>query len=147
MAASRKIMLIGDGGIGKTTLIRSLMGQPFKQSYVYRPTGPNGPDYTIEYNGTTLNLFDIAGQHKYSAAYINKLMQMNEIDHVVLMYDCTSQLSYKSLDWWSDKVQKPLTVVANKVDIQLKQVKPLASHMQISCKTGEGIAELMSHIM
>jgi predicted P-loop ATPase/GTPase len=74
--------------------------------------------------------------------YVKKMIEEYNIEHVVVMYDCTSKLSYKSVDALQ-KVEKPV----NKVDVRLKQVRPDADHVKISCKTGEGIAELMSHLV
>ena len=90
----KKILIIGDGGVGKTSYIRKQIGKKFRQKY-YSTQGIN------MYETDTTVWYDFPGQEKYGLHYID-----NKIDLVIYMYDLTSKLSYKNLDYWEKYVHK-----------------------------------------
>jgi len=89
----KHILIIGDGGVGKTSYIRKQLGKNFRQKY-YPTHGINiyETDNTVWY--------DFPGQEKYGLYYIGN------INMVIYMYDLTSKLSYKNLDYWEKYVYK-----------------------------------------
>lgn len=142
---TRKLMLIGDGGVGKSSLIHWLKVNSFNMKYI--PTEYTGI-HRVDYAGQSWEIIDTSGQGKYGDRYMTNLRQITTPDHVMVMYDCTSRLSYRSVEPWVKSIkntfgdQVPITVLANKVDIRYKQINPSESHVQISCKTGQGIQDL-----
>ena len=90
----KHILIIGDGGVGKTSYIRKQIGKKFRREY-YPTHGVN------RYETDTTVWYDFPGQEKYGSHYID-----NKINLVIYMYDLTSKLSYKNLDYWEKYVHK-----------------------------------------
>jgi len=61
-----KVIMVGDAGIGKTTMIASLMGDPLPHTYV-QTQGTKVSNYVTEYRGkkVTLKLWDLSGGDTY----------------------------------------------------------------------------------
>lgn len=86
------ILIIGDGGVGKTSYIKKQLGQNFTHQY-HPTTGIN------IYETDTIVWYDFPGQEKYGSHFIN-----NDIHLVIYMYDLSNKLSYKNLDYWKKYV-------------------------------------------
>lgn len=117
-----KLVLVGDGGVGKTTFIKRHLTGEF--SVRYDPTlGMEVHPLTFHTNrGTiTFNAFDISGVEKFSGlreGYFKKA------DCCIAMFDLTSLRSGKSIAWHvrevEDNVDAPIQVVVcgNKCDVK-----------------------------
>ena len=95
-----KIVILGDSGVGKTTLLQQyLNGKTTGQS---KPT--IGADFSkkeilIDNTVVTLQIWDTAGQEKFqSLGYAF----YRGADCCALVYDITSQQSFESLTRWRD---------------------------------------------
>ena len=114
------ILVIGNAGVGKTNLISMLADNEFNRMYI--PT--QGIETTnIPYKNISFNVSEFAGQEQYG--FKRKLIEINvNYDAIILMYDCTSKLSYKNLEYWYNtinstmKKQIPMIIVGNKCDVQ-----------------------------
>ena len=116
-----KILLVGDGGVGKTSFIKRYTTGNFSPNYV--PT--TGVDiYTCHFNTNygriVFYCWDVAGHGGLrNTYYINS-------DGAIIMFDVTSPLSYKNMDVWYNNVVSvtgkdiPIVVCGNKVDIPNK---------------------------
>ena len=124
-----KIILLGDSGVGKTSLINIAVGKKFSEkmlttlnaSYSVKKVYINNKLYK-------LNLWDTIGQERYRQ--LTKLFYTNT-KIVIFVYECISRKSLESLDYWVKDVESNLgkdyikAVVANKIDLYLKEeVKP-----------------------
>lgn len=98
MATNKKIVFIGSGGCGKTSLVGVLNNQPFKQTY--QPT--HGVELTITTidNVNTLNIWDCAGQEKFEGLGSG---YYKEAHTIVICFTSYSKLETKEVDFWYNK--------------------------------------------
>ena len=144
----RNVLVVGDGGVGKTTLINRLKGESFSPKY--SPTSSYDITEIINHNMQTKFVFyDIAGQEKYEN-YIESIIRNTTIHFVIYMFDATSKLSHRSLNSWMNKISNlcstiPYTILCNKIDCQTIKVR---EHNLISCKNDslDNIFEIINNI-
>lgn len=124
-----KMILVGDGGVGKTTYLKRLITGDFERKYV--PT--LGVDVKIyEYPGiaidgnnitsTKYDIWDTAGQERFGGLregyYIGA-------DVAIVMFDVNSKLSFNNVSKWINEIRKikniPIVLCGNKIDIPSKR--------------------------
>eukprot|EP00416_Gambierdiscus_australes_P033088 CAMPEP_0171093596 /NCGR_PEP_ID=MMETSP0766_2-20121228/39172_1 /TAXON_ID=439317 /ORGANISM="Gambierdiscus australes, Strain CAWD 149" /LENGTH=211 /DNA_ID=CAMNT_0011552065 /DNA_START=1 /DNA_END=636 /DNA_ORIENTATION=- len=121
-----KLVLVGDGGVGKTTFVKRHLTGEFEKRYL--------PTLGVEVNplrfGTncgplTFNVWDTAGAEKFGglrdAYYIKGQC-------AIIMFDVTSRITYKNVPNWHRDIVRvceeiPIVLVGNKVDVKDRQVK------------------------
>jgi len=121
-----KIVLLGDGGCGKTTFIKRFINGEFEKRYL----ATLGVEVTsIPFETTkgpvTLSVWDTAGQEKfgglrdgyYTGAHL-----------AIIFFDVTSKITFKNLGQWILDFRNkcptaPIIIVGNKVDIKERKVK------------------------
>ncbi|KAL0488913.1 hypothetical protein AKO1_013516 [Acrasis kona] len=151
-----KVILLGDGAVGKTSITRRFTNDEFKQSYL-QTIGVDWSMKTIVLPGeieVTLQIWDIGGQQLGSKMLSNYIYGS---DAVILTYDTTSFASFKNLQEWYQLVQvvfkdrKPtIAVMGNKSDLNhLRNVKKEAHtkwctendflNFYVSAKTGDSV--------
>jgi GTP-binding nuclear protein Ran len=120
-----KCVIVGNGGVGKTTLVTKHLTGEFVQ--VYEPT--LGVEvHPIVFNTTKgpirFNIWDTAGQEKFSGLQDGYYVQA---DCAIVMFDLTGVLSYRDSKMWYDSVRNkcgniPIIIVGSKVDIKDRKV-------------------------
>jgi small GTP-binding protein len=149
-----KVVVVGDGAVGKTTLIRRYCEGKFHASRV-ATIGVDFYTQRVQLPGGTvkLSIWDMAGQDRFEVVragfYRGSLA-------AALVYDVTALDSLGSLKHWRDEVLgavpgQSLLVVGNKVDLA-RTVRPelaraaarylSAPYLETSALTGEGVADL-----
>lgn len=114
-----RIILCGDGGVGKTTLLnRFIYGR-------YSATTELTPGLNIEVVKIDLGerrpivvVYDLGGQEQFKCI---REFFMVKADVVVLVYDRTFIKSFVDLEWWLEALKRklgniPIILVENKVD-------------------------------
>lgn len=134
---SKRILIVGDGAVGKTALIRKLLNRGFDPMY------KDTLETTVCRFGTNL-IYDTAGQCKCSSIYDR------QYDMCIIMYDTTHNMSFKNVGFWKNKIRNlrqdiPILIVGNKIDCGDRKVFTDRS-TNISSKTGENVQELVSLI-
>ena len=118
-----KSILVGDSQVGKTSIITQLVRKTFDEEYIQTIAGDKSTKDIELSNGKTLilEIWDTAGQDMYRN--LNKIFMKNA-KIVILVYDMTSEESFKGLnDWYkqvievNDKNEIQFGVVANKSDL------------------------------
>eukprot|EP00827_Trimyema_finlayi_P003048 TRINITY_DN272_c0_g2_i2.p1 TRINITY_DN272_c0_g2~~TRINITY_DN272_c0_g2_i2.p1 ORF type:complete len:260 (-),score=101.69 TRINITY_DN272_c0_g2_i2:21-755(-) len=121
-----KIIILGDSGVGKTSLINQYVSQKFTQQY--RATvGADfmAKDVQLEDRTVTLQIWDTAGQERFqslgSAFYRGS-------DCCVIVYDITNMKSFEAIETWKeefllqgslkDKDNFPFIILGNKADLE-----------------------------
>ena len=90
----QKIIFCGDAGVGKTSIINSIMGQKFSEDY--EPSiGVDFFSKTIRYKGRLIKLqiWDSAGQEKFKNS-INKSIFFSFSYHLYLVIHFYSKRNY-----------------------------------------------------
>ena len=161
---SIKITLIGNSGVGKTSIINQYIDQTFDEANA-ATIGANYSEKVITKNNKEyeLNIWDTAGQEKFHA--VGKHFYKDAYI-VCLVYDITSQDSLEQLKtiWYPDikkygEKYTILAVVGNKSDLyendnlaDENQAKEFAQSinaifMLTSAKTGDGIEKLFDTLV
>ncbi len=117
-----KIALIGDGGVGKTSIRERYFGNEFKAQYLLTV----GADFAMRddnINGFSVRyqIWDLAGQNRFNGvreAYYNGCVG------ALLVYDITRPDSFYNMPKWINELwtnngrgRVPIVVVANKIDL------------------------------
>ena len=118
-----KIVLIGDGGVGKTAIRERYLGKSFKAQYL--PT--IGADFaicelTVKGNPIRYQIWDLAGQQRFDVV---REVYYKGCVGALLVYDVTRPDSYFTTPKWINELwthngrgRIPLVLVANKIDMR-----------------------------
>ena len=116
----QKIIFTGDSGVGKTSIINSIMGQKFSEEY--EPSiGVDFFSKTIRYKGRLIKLqiWDSAGQEKFRSLIPNYIRGSSLI---FLIFDVSKKESFQHLNEWIDfitNIEKGnIVIVGNKIDLK-----------------------------
>jgi len=117
-----KIILIGDGGVGKTTYVKRLLQNVFEKRYI-ATLGVEVAPFRKE--GFVFNLWDCAGQEKFCGLQDGYYIQAHG---AIFFFDLTSKISLKNLKSWVSKCSKvtgniPCVIVGLKSDISKGKIK------------------------
>jgi len=155
------LMLLGDGQVGKTSLILKLTGNIFNDSQL-TTVGKESYIYQVNMHGYDLKMkiWDTAGQERFKSMSIQVIKNS---DAVILVYAINDINSFNSLDMWLSKLndatdlsKKPIIIVGNKSDVNDRKIsyeegKKYAeskgyNFYETSAKSGEHIEEAFNDI-
>ena len=154
-----KVVVAGDGAVGKTTLIRRYCEGKFHASRVatigvdFYTQQVQLPGAIGERARVKLSIWDMAGQERFE---IVRTGFYRGSQAAALVYDVTRMASLGNLKRWRDEISEalpgqPFVVVGNKVDLERTVSKELgqraaaffgAPYVETSALTGEGVARL-----
>ena len=158
---SCSLVIIGDGSVGKSTIINSFKTEGFQP--IYKQT--IGCDFyerqlKVRSDVISLRVWDIGGQSFNSK---NLSSYVGHADSVMLVYDVTNRESFDNLNDWLQKTKefnktKFIYLIGNKVDLlSVRQVSPMQHEEFIiqnslrggnfcSAKTGENVVKMFYRI-
>jgi GTP-binding nuclear protein Ran len=122
-----KLILVGDGGVGKTTFVKRHLTGEFEKKYMATQGVEVHPmEFFTTKGKVKFNVWDTAGQEKLSG-----LRDGYYIDAhcAIIMFDVCSRITYKNVaKWYKDIVRIcgesiPIVLVGNKVDEKNRKVK------------------------
>jgi len=118
-----KICVVGNGGVGKTSMVLRYCENTFKESYLMT-IGSNFSTKTVELPNhpelqVKLQLWDLAGQKHFS--FVRPPFYRGATG-IIYVFDLTRRSSFADLLEWREEVekvigQKPCLVVGNKLDL------------------------------
>ena len=123
---SYKIVLVGNGGVGKTTFIKRHITGEFERNY--EPT-KGCCIYPLNFNTSCghikFSVWDTAGQEKFGGLRDGYYVGA---DAAIIMFDVSSRISYKQIPSWYRDIRRvesdiPVILIGNKIDINDRQVK------------------------
>lgn len=124
-----KLVLVGDGGVGKTTFVKRHVTGEFEKKYVATLGVEVHPLKFHTTRGEIIfNVWDTAGQEKFGGLRDGYYIQGQ---CAIIMFDVTSRVTYKNVpNWHRDLVRVceniPIVLCGNKVDIKDRKVKAKA---------------------
>uniref|UniRef100_A0A673KCZ5 GTP-binding nuclear protein Ran n=1 Tax=Sinocyclocheilus rhinocerous TaxID=307959 RepID=A0A673KCZ5_9TELE len=132
-----QLVLVGDGGTGKTTFVKRHLTGEFEKKYV-ATLGVEVHPLVFHTNRGAIkyNVWDTAGQEKFGGlrdgyyiqgmqllSYIHYTPLLSSTQCAIIMFDVTSRVTYKNVpNWHRDLVRVceniPIVLCGNKVDIK-----------------------------
>jgi len=122
-----KIILAGDGSVGKTSLRKRYMGHGFEKEYI-RTIGADFAVHETEIGNELIRwqIWDIAGQPEFSE--VVKTYYKRCIGSIII-YDITKRGTFENAENWVSDIWMhngihpviPLVLVGNKTDLRLRQ--------------------------
>eukprot|EP00043_Microstomoeca_roanoka_P017560 m.184059 g.184059 ORF g.184059 m.184059 type:complete len:207 (-) comp16661_c10_seq3:2834-3454(-) len=121
-----KVIILGDSGVGKTSLMNQYVNRKFSNQY----KATIGADFltkevTVDDRLVTMQIWDTAGQERFQSLGV---AFYRGADCCVLVFDVTVPRSFESLEAWRDEflIQAsprdpehfPFVVLGNKVDLR-----------------------------
>ena len=149
-----KIVLIGDGGVGKTALRRAWLGEGFKTEYLMTIGADFASQELTTYHSETkttydikFQIWDLAGQPRFKA--VRDLYYRGAVG-ALCFYDVTNQESYMNLVEWIQSYwnlngigKSPLLIVGSKCDLRDNPAFP----NQVSSRYGKEYAAEITKLL
>jgi small GTP-binding protein len=132
-----KLVLCGDGSVGKTALRHRYLGFGFKSQYMMTIGAEFSIKDVIWQNGplagssTKAQIWDLAGQQRFSA--VRPLYYIGS-HAALLVYDVTVSNSFENLINWLKEIKThvgtiPVAVIGNKIDLRDFSDNPISTRM------------------
>lgn len=119
-----KVLICGDGGVGKTSIRRSYLGRSFKKEYI----STMGADFALAEiklssgQECRFAIWDIAGQEIFEKL---RPFFYSGASGACILYDITRQKTYDNVLNWVEDFRKyhnleslPIILLANKIDLR-----------------------------
>ncbi len=141
----KKVVIVGDGGVGKSQFVKRLAGFDFDP--IYNTTlGVEVRSIADRDSGIKYNIWDVAGKEKLDGLRVG---YYNNSDIAVVMYSVDNKWTASSVSKWKQDIRKncgniPIYVVGNKTDCENKV--EVESDFKVSCKTGFNPKDFMELI-
>ncbi|XP_005746123.1 ras-related protein Rab-35b isoform X2 [Pundamilia nyererei] len=125
-----KLLIIGDSGVGKSSLLLRFADNTFSGSYI-TTIGVDFKIRTVEINGekVKLQIWDTAGQERFRTITSTYYRGTHG---VIVVYDVTSAESFVNVKRWLHEINQNCDDVCRILDVQL--------HHGASAKSQEGSA-------
>ncbi|KAL1297740.1 hypothetical protein AAFC00_006279 [Neodothiora populina] len=142
-----KVIILGDSGVGKTSLMNQFVNKKFSASY----KATIGADFLtkevlVDDRLVTMQLWDTAGQERFQSLGV---AFYRGADCCVLVYDVNNSKSFDTLDSWRDEflIQAspmdpesfPFVVLGNKVDVEESKRMVPSKRAMAFCQSKGGI--------
>ena len=160
-----KITVIGDGGVGKTSLIKKYTKGSFKKEYI-KTLGAQFSKYDekIEHSGVKLFFWDIAGQAEFS--FMRPTFYKGSKAAIIVFSHAQQEIddSFKHISEWHEDIKKycgniPIVLFGNKIDLvndeelndsnvkEIVEKRDFLGYYKTSAKTGNGVYKAFQAII
>jgi len=120
-ANTYKLVLVGDGGVGKTTFVNKILKGNFDRRYLSTiGVEVTSVSYKMENSeNVTLDIWDTAGQQKFGGIRDPYYVQAKA---VIIMVGADLEASIKNIGYWANNILRvvdkntPAIVVVNRID-------------------------------
>ncbi|OMJ84618.1 hypothetical protein SteCoe_14209 [Stentor coeruleus] len=120
--ATYKIIIIGDGSVGKTSLVMRIVDNQFSYS-MPMTIGVDNYSRVLQINSTTkinLSIWDTAGQERFSVVAPSYFRGSKA---AIIVYDITREESFKKAEYWAKQIIEygatdiKVMLIGNKLDL------------------------------
>lgn len=161
-----KVTVIGDGAVGKTSLIKKFTQGNFQEEYI-QTIGAQFSKYIEDIKEDRCKLFfwDIAGQDTFH--FLRPAFYKASVAAIIVFSLEENELgkeSFKHVTKWYSEIKKfcediPIVLFGNKVDLveeeklddsnilKLREKKDILEYYRTSAKTGQGVHEAFQAII
>ena len=121
-----KLVLVGDGGVGKTTFVKRHLTGEFEKRYIATLGVEVHPmPFFTSHGQVVFNVWDTAGQEKLGGLRDGYYIGGN---CGIIMFDVCSRITYSNVPKWYKDLTRvceaiPIVLVGNKVDVRDRKVK------------------------
>merc|ERR1711957_491410 len=121
-----KLVLVGDGGVGKTTFVKRHLTGEFEKRYIATLGVEVHPmPFFTNHGQVNFNVWDTAGQEKLGGLRDGYYIGGN---CGIIMFDVCSRITYSNVPKWYKDLTRvceaiPIVLVGNKVDVRDRKVK------------------------
>jgi len=150
-----KVLLLGDSGVGKTSLMLRFADNQFQESLM----STAGVDFKVRFlekdnKRVKCQIWDTAGQERF---HVITRAYYRGSHGIALVYDATRESSFKQIEYWMENIKKHassdvfVVLLGNKTDLPDKKItfeqgKEMAERYKIkffetSAKTGANVVE------
>jgi small GTP-binding protein len=160
-----RIVLLGEAGVGKTSLVRryteNVFDEEYKQTigttFATKDIDVIGSDGTVR--KVRLNVWDMGGQSTYREL---RRQFMKGASAAIVVYDVTRPETFMAMNNWFESFKEvcpdsPVLISANKVDLLDKRMVPQepgimlrdwfqAEYFETSAKTGDAVDNVFTRI-
>ena len=159
-----KITVIGNGGVGKTSLIRKYTKGSFQKEYI-KTLGAQFSKYDEKISGNAVKLFfwDIAGQEQFSFMRPT-FYKGSKAAIIVFSHKSGEEKSFDDVIEWHEDIKRycgeiPIVLFGNKIDLvdvndlddtkatDLVNNRKFLGYYKTSAKTGTGVFEAFQAII
>ncbi|MFX1313229.1 MAG: Rab family GTPase [Promethearchaeota archaeon] len=157
-----KITVIGDGAVGKTSLIKKYTQGSFQKDYI-KTLGAQFSKYDEEIEGDNCKLFfwDIAGQREFD--FMRPTFYKGS-KAAIIVFSHTDKASFDHIEDWHEDIKKytgelPIILFGNKTDLvkeedlddekvtKIVNEKNFLGYYKTSAKTGSGVYKAFQAII
>ena len=157
-----KITVIGDGAVGKTSLIKKYTQGSFQKDYI-KTLGAQFSKYDEEIEGDNCKLFfwDIAGQDEFN--FMRPTFYKGS-KAAIIVFSHTDDDSFEHISQWHDDIIKycgdlPIVLFGNKIDLinkedlddgkakEIVKERNFLKYYRTSAKTGRGVYKAFQAII
>lgn len=156
-----KLMLVGDGGVGKTSLVKRLLNPDMDIDV--NETSTKGIDISTWFVDTAkvddfkINVWDFGGQEIYHSTHQFFLTKRSLY---LLLWEARKENNSLGPDYWLNVLKilsddSPVIIVQNKIDDRMKMLDEFSlmqkypnikAFHNVSAKTGKGVSDLVERI-
>lgn len=139
-----KLIILGDDGVGKTTLKNRFMGKGFENAY-RKTIGVDINHYRHKIQGSyaDISIWDIAGEDSFKDL---RKMYYKGIDAAIFVFDVTRELNIDTFLWWLEDIKQlnfqqaiPIAILGNKIDLVDQRI--------MNIDNIEGAADLLTNLL
>ena len=159
-----RIAIAGDGGVGKTTFLNTLIkGKYSDTTPLTIGIGLHQKDILADNRRFTLQIWDIAGQTQFESLRTNTRLYMKKCEGAILMFDLSRIITLNSINYWTKIIRKkteiPILLVGSKADLkqaeeisikiihQIQKQYNFVDYISISSKLGKNLHKVFEILL
>ena len=139
---TKKIVLIGDANVGKTTFVQRLLNGNYQDKYIPTLGVEVEP---IRRGNKCYNIWDCAGDPRFRGLGDGYYIQSHG---AIVMCDASNPTSMQNVTKWANEYRRicnnNIVIVINKSDLYLEPIKE-GDYVVISCLNNENLDKVLSY--